>query len=112
MRASKGSSVEEQWVLEWLKTGIEASAVNQQFHEDFYNKFGGARKETYWGAQPVHKAMRLLAKLHEEGKLERRRIGLGLNWQPGFPKHCLSYSLPRPQEASQEKTEPEQAEAA
>lgn len=89
--ASQSSQVE--WVIDWLTKNIEASAVTQDFHEAFRFHFGGARKETYWGAQPVAKAMRLLAKMEKEGQLVRRRISLGGNWQPGFPKWAISYSL-------------------
>lgn len=90
----KKNMTEEQWVLDWIKENVEASSVNQKFHDEFHAQFGGARKFYFWGAQPVRKAMRLLSKLHQEGKLDRRRISLGGNWQPGFPKHCLSYALP------------------
>lgn len=84
---------QKEWIINWLQTNLEASSMNTQFHEDFHAKFGGARKERIWGAQPVRSAMSLLSEMAKDGILEVRRVGLQ-NWQPGFPKHCLCYSLP------------------
>lgn len=83
----------EQFTIDWMKTNLEASAVTEAFHDEFHKRFGGARKPTNWGASPVAKAMRLLSRMHRDGKLVRRRISLGGNWQPGFPKSVLSYSI-------------------
>lgn len=52
-----------------------------------------ARKETVWGAQPVAQAQRDLACMAQAGILDRGRIGLNTNWQPGFPKWVWGYSL-------------------
>lgn len=83
---------QEQWIIEWLQLHTEASAVNEQFHEEFFQKFGGARSEKMWGAQPVHKAQRLLANLYNEGRVVRRRVSLG-DLGLGFPNSVLVYSL-------------------
>lgn len=83
----------EAWVCDWLRRNTEASVVNQQFHDDFHEAFGGTRKETYWGAQPVGKAMRVLGSLAKQRRVVVRTVGLGANWQPGFPKWVRSYSL-------------------
>lgn len=89
----------QDWVIEYIRNNTEASAINQDFHEKFHAKFGGARKETFWGAQPVRAAQGILSKLAKDGILEARRISLGFAWQQGFPRHVLSYSLPSSENA-------------
>lgn len=88
-----------QWVVNYLRQNIEASCLDQKFHEEFFNKFGGSRKEKYWGAQPVTSAMLILRALERDGTLEVRNITLGRSWQPGFPRRVRSYSLSAPREA-------------
>jgi hypothetical protein len=83
----------DQWVMEWFTKGnIEASCVNQPFHEAFWLKFGGARTEKMFGASPVQAAMASLKRLAEQGRLRRRRIGLS-GHEAGFPKWVWTYSL-------------------
>ncbi len=82
-----------QWVIDYLLSNMEASALNTDFHEQFFQQFGGARTEKYWGAQPVASAQSILAELAKTGVAEKRHVALGGAWQPGFPKHVISYSL-------------------
>ncbi len=82
---------QREFILRYLENNLEASATNQDFHDEFWAKFGGARKETFWGAQPVRKAMQLLKQLATERLIVVRIIGIK-NWQPGFPKWVRSYS--------------------
>ena len=83
-----------EWILAWLETNLSADALNAQFHEDYHTFFPSyKRRETYWGAAPVPQAMKDLRALAKLGKLIERRIGLKGNWQPGFPRHVISYSL-------------------
>lgn len=82
------------WIISYLKNNLTASSVDQAFHNDFFCLFGGKRKETLWGAQPVNRAMIKLRFLFDIGVLERNRIGLsGGAWAPGFPKWVYVYSL-------------------
>lgn len=90
----KQQAEKEQWIREWLKKECTANACNTAFHEAYFQKFGGKRNETYWGAQMVYEVQRLMAKMAKEGKLLRFPIGLGTNWQPGFPKWVWGYFLP------------------
>ena len=84
----------ERWILDWMKQYYCADAVNQDFHKAYHQRFPEyARKETYWGAQPVAQAQRDLARMAQAGILERGPVSLGANWQPGFPKWVWSYSL-------------------
>ena len=79
------------WIKQYLKEHHGTCVTDALFHEQFYNKFRGKRKETLWGAQPVWKAMKLLKQMYEEGELTRDIVGLGANWQPGFPKWNYVY---------------------
>lgn len=84
-----------QWILNWLKDNISADALNAHFHDAYHESFPRyRRRETYWGAAPVAKAIADLREMESEGLLVARRIGLGRNWRPGFPKWFYSYALP------------------
>ena len=95
------------WIAEWLENNLEASVVNQGFHEAYHVRFPRyKRRETHFGAQPVAQAMRDLQAMHRQGLLIRRRLSIGNGvWQPGFPKSALSYSLDRPVQAVPSQTD-------
>ena len=37
------------FILNYCDKQVCVSAVDEAFHEQFYQKFGGARKKTLWG---------------------------------------------------------------
>jgi len=85
---------QEQWIIEWLKErpfeGIDA--CDEFFHEAFWQRFGGARAQTHFGAQRVYKAQRLLAQMYRAGKLRRfvsSLEGMGAGW----PRWVYVYTL-------------------
>ena len=90
----KDRATKEQFILDWLKSERGADALNSGFHAAYHEKFGGRRHECYWGAQTVYEAQKLMAAMAKEGKLNRGRVGLSTNWQPGFPKWVWCYRLP------------------
>lgn len=82
----------DEWVLDYLKTNLEASAVNEDFHEKFHKQFPSyARRETFCGAQPVARAMAALAALYEQKRIDRCKVCF-VEYLPGFPKWVWSYS--------------------
>ena len=85
----------EAFIINWLLTsgfpGIDATMAD--FHTAFWNKFGGSRKETNWGAKTVNGVSAILKRMESCGMLWRGRVGLGANWQPGFPRWVWGYSL-------------------
>ena len=81
------------WVIKYLLKHTAADCLSAPFHERFFYEFRYARKDTNWGSAPVAKAMQILRQLASEGICEARHIGLGLNWQPGFPKYVRGYCL-------------------
>lgn len=87
----------QSWILAWLKDNFCADAVNAQFHDDYAEKFPMyKRRYTNWGAQPVAQAMRDLRTLAKCGMVDAGRIGLPSgNWEPGFPKWVIGYTLPQ-----------------
>jgi nitroreductase len=94
-RRSHQRIIRRQWVSEWLASGISADVLSARFHDDYHLAFPKyKRRETFWGAAPVARAIKDLREMEAEGMLIARRIGLGINWQPGFPKWCYSYALP------------------
>lgn len=80
-----------EWIKQYIREHGPVDVCDTAFHEEFYQRFGGARKETTFGAQPVYKAMRTLKQMSDDGEISRGIIGLGGNWQPGFPKWCYGY---------------------
>lgn len=87
-----------EFVIEWLRTNPGADVCNEAFHDAFYDRFGGKRKQYLWGAMPVRKAMRLLGQLYREGVLERGRTKLGCQQYqyPGMPTWVYWYRLKTP----------------
>jgi hypothetical protein len=82
-----------EWIVNYIRVNGGVSATDELFHEAFFQQFGGSRKLTMWGAQPVSKAMLRLKALVDLGVLVRSKIGLGGNWQPGFPKWNYVYFI-------------------
>ena len=90
-------SERQDWIIKWLaQTGnFAADACSQSFHEDYHRKFPGySKKQKFWGAEPVAQAQADLRAMAKDGLLESSRVGLGANWQPGFPKWVMGYTLP------------------
>lgn len=81
-----------QWILGWLDRHFHADATNGDFHDEYFEKFGGRRKETDWGTQPVYEAQRLLKELFDEGLLERDRVNLSSYKHPVYPRWVWVYS--------------------
>ena len=81
---------------EWLLKNIPSAGVDvlcQDFVDKFIKECNVPFKETNWGAHKCPELGRMLVKLYREGFLDRGIIGLGANWQPGFPKWVYVYSL-------------------
>ena len=93
----------QSFITRYLEINHTASAVDERFHDEFYARFGGRRKETLWGAMPVAAAQLWLKKLHDQGIVTRCRVGLGCNWQPGFPKWVYVYSLSKGEKCHDER---------
>lgn len=86
---------QDAFVLEWLKANPPCvDCLTSDFHDAFARQFGGMVRNVNWGAATSMKAMASIKRLYSAGKLWRKRVGLGINWQPGFPKSVYSYYLP------------------
>ncbi len=87
---------QEQFILQYLtENGCGVDACNTAFHDQFHARFGGKRKHTYYGAQLVYKAQKLLAAMASRGQLTRHIVVLaGCNQIPGMPNWVYSYTLP------------------
>ena len=84
--------IEQDFITNWINKNKTASVDDKLFHEAFYQKFGGKRKETNFGPQPVRKAMAVLKYMYDSNMLDRGRISIGCNWQPGFPRWVYVYT--------------------
>ena len=85
---------QEDFVILYLDTA-QAGAVDiltQDFHEEFYQRFGGKREIYFFGSCPVQKAQRLLADMAKRDLLDKWIIGLQ-GHESGFPKWVYSYTL-------------------
>jgi hypothetical protein len=92
MKHNEKRALMQQFITEWLLKKSAVSTVDEPFHEAFYQEFGGKRKETTWGAQPVVAAMKLLGEMRKQGILERSSVGLPGG--EGFPSWVYCYDLP------------------
>ncbi len=61
----------DEWIVEYIRQNYQVSATDHSFHEAFFTKFGGKRKEACSGTRIVCKAQGRLKKLWEHGTLER-----------------------------------------
>ena len=101
----------EQFVLDYLdRYGGWVDCCHGDFHDAFHARFGGARRECYWGPQPVHTAMRAIRNLYRRGVLVRGIVSLGGNWQPGLPKWVYVYYRPHNTGISCRREQPETKE--
>lgn len=89
---SNGEDVRN-FILSYLTENPCTDATDQEFHEEFYQRFGGKRQATFYGAQVVYKAQRWLRRMSEEKLLERKRFGIVDAPADGFPKWVYVYSL-------------------
>lgn len=83
---------QKQFILNYLANHIETSVTDEEFHDEFYKRFGGNRKLTHFGAQPVYKAMRLLEYMYRQKLINRGIMGL-TEHEIGFPNWCYTYYL-------------------
>lgn len=81
------------WLLRFMSRHGSVDVMNAGF-VDAYVEFTGAKVDIMlWGANKCGLLSADLRRLHHSQTVERHRIGLGANWQPGFPKWVNSYSL-------------------
>lgn len=83
------------WIEEYLRAsrlpGVDV--LTREFVEDYIVATGAKFQPMAWGA---HRCLQLgndLRAMKRLGKLERHRVGLAGNWQPGFPTWVWSYKL-------------------
>lgn len=92
MKAKKvHPAVIQDWILKYIKKYGPVSILDIEFHDKFYEEFGGRRKFYMWGASPVYRATRTLKTMYDSNILDRGRIGIPT--QPGFPKWVYCYYL-------------------
>ena len=91
---SNGNDIRD-FITAYLSTHPITDATDQEFHEQFYQRYGGKRQETFYGAQMVYKAQLWLKRMYDEKTLRRKRFSLGEVGADGFPKWVYTYSLRR-----------------
>ena len=82
----------ENFIREYLDKNTCADVLNQEFHDEFSDRFGGKRKFKYFGAMPNNLAMSWLKKLYSQGILSRGIVSIS-GQESGFPKWVYSYTL-------------------
>ena len=82
------------WLLRAIATEKFVDVLNTHFVDDYVNATGAKVIVMTWGANRCRLLSSDLMRMHNAGLLQKHRIGLGCNWQPGFPKWVNSYSLP------------------
>ena len=75
-----------------IRSGVDV--LDSAFVDAYADKTGAQVFIQPFGANTCRQLGRDLSKMYKNGLLERGRIGLGFNWQHGFPKWVYSYHLP------------------
>ena len=94
MEHDKTTCEQELFVIEYLESHHGTDACDAEFHAEFHERFGGKFEHKNFGAQPVFKAQRLLARMAKNGILERVIVGMSYaQAEPGFPRWVYVYYL-------------------
>lgn len=86
------SRKKQKFIIDYLTENHTADVCNADFHGRWFAMFGGKKKSTNWGAEPVYNAMAWLKKLYDQGLLERGVVSL-FRPEPGFPNWVYVYTL-------------------
>lgn len=88
-----GYEERREWLLRFMSRHGPVDVMNAGL-VDAYAEFTGAKVDIMlWGANKCGLLRADLRRLQHSQIVVRHRIGLGANWQPGFPKWVNSYSL-------------------
>jgi len=85
------------WLMEYMQNNGPVDILNADFVEAYLAWTEARAIDTNWGARKCPTLSRDLRYLWAIGRARRGRVGLGFNWQPGFPKWVWSYE-PLPKE--------------
>ncbi len=92
----KNYNTRELWILKQIYENYQhgVDILNYEFVDDFLTAFPKLKWEAKnWGAHSCPSLGRILKKLYDRNLLKRGTIGLGINWQPGFPRWVWTYAL-------------------
>lgn len=81
----------QRFIEMYLNENKTANVLDEQFHDEWHNIFGGKRIGYMWGSAPCQNAMIWLRKLYDQGILDRGIISLREG--PEFPKWVYVYTL-------------------
>lgn len=86
------------WIKSWIEqyqpgtNGVDI--LNADFVDGYIKKFSPAHRGANWGAKKCPEISRVLSNCLRNGWFKyRSRIGLGKNWQVGFPKWVYAYFI-------------------
>jgi len=86
----------QQWILSYAKTknAVCLSVLDQTFVDEYLKATGAPFRGCCWGAHKCSTLTHDLSNMAKVGLFERKRVGLGYAWQPGFPRWVWAYDLP------------------
>lgn len=93
MPCSAGPVARYRWLLAEIKEMRHADVMNSDFVDRYVAAFGMAHKVCCWGANVCPQLGKDLAQMAKCSALKRWRVGLGSNWQPGFPRWVWGYEV-------------------
>lgn len=88
-----GAFARYQWLMAWIQKNGSTDVLNSDFVNDYIEATHAKHKPTCWGAYKCPMLGRDLAHMAKCSALKRGRLGLGTNWQPGFPRWVWVYSV-------------------
>ena len=83
---------QKEFIIEYLGKNPGTNVSDSIFHEEFFERFGGKRKETFFGAMPVYKAQRLLSTMYKNGEISRGIVNFPERWY-GQPSWVYDYYI-------------------
>lgn len=91
MRTSKRDRF--QWIMGQVERWRFVDILNSDFVDGYLEQFKPTFQPMTIGAHKCQQLRRDLSEMADFGFLKRGTIGVGGNWQPGFPKWVRCYSV-------------------
>lgn len=79
--------------MDYIAQNGQVDILVVDFVDEYLKQFNPKFKPTNWGAHKCPEIARYLSLCYKSNLLNRARLSLGYNWQPGFPKWVFVYYL-------------------
>lgn len=81
------------WLMAYIEQHGNVDVLNSDFVDDYIEATHAKFRPSCWGAHICPMLGSDLAHMARVGALKRFTVGLGANWQPGFPRWVWTYEV-------------------